>query len=320
MTRVFPRVGTALIERGRVLTRTGAVIGPDDRLIADVSSTFMAGNPAAHPIFLTAKLPRVTKIEETVAVLTTYRSNIYYHWLLDTLPRLQLLEESGFSYERIVVPGQTRFQKESLELLGLDSHRLITDANLHLEAAALAIPSLPAVSGNQPRWACDFLRKSFLKHLPRDVPARRRIYVSRQKGGTRHLVNEPDLLPMLEKRGFERVFLEERPFLEQVRLFNEAEIVVSTHGSGLANLVFCRPGTAVVELFSPNYMNVMYWALSDRVGLTYYFLKGEGDVSRERGRRVHEDLLIDVLKVAKLLDQVEQSLPLALLPAASALG
>jgi len=177
-----------------------------------------------------------------------------------------------------------------------------------LEAEALVVPTLPCVSGNPPRRACDFLRKSFLKYLPDEVPERRRIYVSRRQCGTGRLVNEAELLALLEKRGFECVVLEDLSFLDQVRLFDAAEIVMGTHGSGLANLVFCRPGTAVIELFSPNYINVMYWALSNQIGLAYYFVKGAGDVSRQRGRRVHEDVFVDVQQVALLLKRVEEDL------------
>lgn len=44
------------------------------------------------------------------------------------------------------------------------------------------------------------------------------------------------------------VELETMSFSDQVQLFAKARIVVGIHGAGLANIVFCRPGTVLVEV------------------------------------------------------------------------
>jgi hypothetical protein len=45
---------------------------------------------------------------------------------------------------------------------------------------------------------------------------------------------------------------------------------IAPHGAGLANLMFCRPGTRILQLYSPNYVNPMFWYMSNQVGLNYY--------------------------------------------------
>ena len=35
---------------------------------------------------------------------------------------------------------------------------------------------------------------------------------------------------------------------DQVKIFNNAEIIVGLHGAGFANLCFCKPGTKIIEL------------------------------------------------------------------------
>jgi hypothetical protein len=88
-----------------------------------------------------------------------------------------------------------------------------------------------------------------------------------------------------------------------VQLFRDAEFVVSPHGAGLTNLVFCRQGSSIIELFSPNYVNVIYWSLANQVGLNYGYLRGLGGTDlAKRGRRVHEDITVDISQLKTLLD------------------
>jgi capsular polysaccharide biosynthesis protein len=280
MSRVLPAAGIATISHGRVLTNTGQVIAPGDCLIGDVSEGSLGGDPRANQVFLRLKLPKVTRIEGTVAVLMTYYGHSYFHWIFDTLPRLRLLQDSGLSWDKIVVTRRTRFHRESLDLLGLSGDRVISDPRLHIEAATLAAPTFPGLSGNPPRWVCDFLRESFLNKLPERRAAQRKIYISRRKEGTRNIVDEGSLLEVLLRQGFEIVYPEEMSFLEQVSLFANARVIVSPHGAGLSNIVFCQEGTRVLEFFSPHYVNVCYWALANQLKLQYHYVLGEPTQNR----------------------------------------
>lgn len=44
------------------------------------------------------------------------------------------------------------------------------------------------------------------------------------------------------------VVLENMPLLDQIALFYGASCVVAQHGAGLSNILFCRPGTKVIEI------------------------------------------------------------------------
>jgi capsular polysaccharide biosynthesis protein len=308
MHRSSPAAGVAVIEGGRVLTATGTVIAPEDELLCDVSDAALHENPLTHPVFLSLKLPRVTAVDGTVAVLATYGGGIYHHWLMDVLPRLHLLERSGLAYDKIVVSPAAAYQRRSMELLGIDAARLVTAADEHIEARRLVVPSLPGAITHPPVWACQFIRDTFLPHAARDATPPR-LFVSRGRTGTRRILNEDEVAAMLRPYGFERVVLEELPFERQVRLFSRAEIVVSAHGSGLTNLVFCRPGTSVIEILSPNYVNTTYWGLSEKLGLVYYYLLGENKEGRALPRgRIHEDLRVSVAELRQLVDGLARRL------------
>jgi capsular polysaccharide biosynthesis protein len=98
------------------------------------------------------------------------------------------------------------------------------------------------------------------------------------------VLGEEALRAELEARGFVTVRLEECERAEQIAIFQEAKEVVAPHGAGLANLVFCAPGTRVVELFARDYVNPCDWRLAALGGLDYRAVvaAGAGEPREER--------------------------------------
>ena len=205
------------------------------------------------------KLPDITKVDKTVASLTTIYQSNYYHWLFDVLPRLHLLEKAGIQPDLYFVENSSKFQTESLGLLGIGKEKIINaNDKKFIKAKNLFVPSIPGLAGVVPEWAGNFLRENLINAV-NDTDSTEgdcnRIYISREKAKHRRVVNENELISVLENYNFEVVHLEEMSFSEQIRLFNSAECVVSPHGAGLANTVFCKENAKVLELFSPNYVN-----------------------------------------------------------------
>jgi hypothetical protein len=305
LSREMPSAGVAVVQDGRVLTSMGAVITPDHCLINDVSHTGAGDNPYAHPLFSVARLPEVTYVKDRVAIITMYAGNLpgrpyYGHWLWDMLPRLHLLEKSGIPWDKVVVPQITRYQRESLKLLGVES--VISDQELNLQARELVVPSLSGFPiGNYATWACQWLRDRFLPLTPPQSPSQpRRLYLSRAKAATRRILNEDEFLSAIVPFGFERVFLEDYSFLDGVRLLRDAEAVVSPHGSNITNIVFCRPGTPVIEVFSPKYLAACHYSMACQVGVNYGYITGEGSVSNAP-RRLSDNMIVNPDHVLQLL-------------------
>ncbi|MBC9785448.1 glycosyltransferase family 61 protein [Heliobacterium chlorum] len=274
-----PETFVALIPKGRVCGSNGFIITPDNKLIYDLSNWF--NTPVeAHPILLQTQLPPNKHLEGSIAVLATAGWWNYYHWMFDALPRYEVLRRSGFRADKYIVSYcNLPFQTETLKILGIPREDMIVARDeFQLQADELIVPSFPSCLRKIPKWSCQFLRDLFLPHL--DMNQRKkdlRIYVSRAKASFRKLENESLLEERLSSLGFETVYLETLPLLEQVSLFANADIVIAPHGAGLTNLVFCRPGTKVVELMGPKYINNVFWALSNQVDLDYTYLIGEGE-------------------------------------------
>lgn len=281
-----PETFTLVIPRGRTAGSDGAVISPDDRILMDVSRDFSGTNRLLKRI----SLPRCRRLPGRTAVLATPGGGALFHWMTDALPRLAILEHTlpgGLdSIDHFVVNRGIPAVVESLTAAGISPQRMITaDEHTHLLADELAVPSRPGISGNPPRWACDFLRKQFLPSVTKKT-SHARIYISRSGARYRRVVNEAELFAPLAEHGFHTVRLESLSLAEQIDLFASAECVVAPHGAGLTNLLWCCPGTRVLELFSPNYVNVCFWALANQLGLDYTCLTGTGEPP-PKGRDPH---------------------------------
>jgi hypothetical protein len=312
LSREFPSAGVGVIPGGRVMTSMGAVITPDHYLINDVSHTGAGPNPYSHPLFSTPRLPEVTRVKGRVALITMYAGNlpgrVYYgHWLWDMLPRLHLLEKSGIPWDKLVVPQIARYQRESLKLVGMEKS-VISDQDLNLEAEELVVPSLAGFPvGNYSAWACQWLRDRFLPLTPPPSSSQpRRLFLSRAKAATRRILNEDEFMSALSPLGFERVFLEDYSFLDGVRLLRDAEAVISPHGSNITNIVFCREGTPVIEIFSPQWVAACHYSMACQAGLNYGYITGEGSMSKAP-RRLSENIVVNPAHVTALLGKMMKS-------------
>ncbi|NET72810.1 MAG: DUF563 domain-containing protein, partial [Sphaerospermopsis sp. SIO1G2] len=267
-----------------------AIMTEESHFIGDLSPYFpiLSPNhpdqhPSQHPILSKQKLPPLDFIDGKVAILVGLTNHVYFHWMLDVLPRWELLRISNYDFTDIdyfVVENKLPFQQETLAKLQIPEHKQINISDIqHLQATELIVPSFPGCVAWMPKWTYKFLQRQFLnqeilENSDSQKP-QRRIYITRKLAHSRRVINENEITNLLKRYGFETVILESMTVAEQALLFSQAEIIISPHGSGLTNLVFCQPNTKVIELFSPNYVYHCFWWISNLVGLDYYYLLGK---------------------------------------------
>jgi tetratricopeptide (TPR) repeat protein len=287
----LPATFVAIIPDGRYWLNKNqdqsAVITSDHKFLADLSPDFPVlspGHPDKHPskhaILSLDKLPPIQKIDGTVAVLAGLLNDIYFHWMFDILPRIELLQQSGIDLtgiDKFLVSKHLPYQKETLQALGIAETKILETENYpHIQATRLIVPSFPGTIAWMSKKACDFLRSTFLDEKAIAASEKiDRLYISRNHSGNRRIINEDELIGLLTNFGFKSVTLESMSVTEQAALLANAKVIVSTHGSGLTNTVFCNLGTKVIEIFSPNYVYPCYWLISNLIGLEYYYLLGE---------------------------------------------
>ena len=271
-------VWVAQIPRGRILGGNIAVMTPEGVVLEDVSIDWGA-NQGNHRVMRQLWLPRKKRISGQVAVLASTGSANYYHWLFDVLPRLEILRKAGFlqnpNLSFILERPLNTFQRESLRYYGFSLPRVFFLEDFpHMECEEMILPSLPGRIGDVPPWVCDFLRGPQVGLSP-TTNKKNMYFITRRKTTSRNLLNEQLLLDSLASLGVQAVEPQDLPFPEQVGLFANADVVIGTHGAGLANIVFCKPNSQVVELIPSEYRNKCYWALAANIPLRYAYIIGE---------------------------------------------
>lgn len=232
---------------GRIAGNDGAVISPANELVADVSGVHFRSGDILDPL-TAGQLARPTDLDHPVALLSCWRSDNYYHWLIDALPRLRHLEGSMTPDTKIYVPARKRYQRQSIAALGFRSEQIIAAKySTHVASPRVMAASRRTQSCSQAD--CDYLHQRFTQGL--SCQPSQRIFLSRRRRGIRSLVNEREIYSLLKPLGFRRVLLEDLAFDQQVKLFHSAEAIVAPHGAGLANLVFAQSGAQVLEITTP---------------------------------------------------------------------
>lgn len=248
-----------------------AIVTSDDQLVPFGGSSYRQ----EHAGLLRKGV--VSRSLEKVTWITTHSTRNHYMWLYTHLPRLILAEQQGLQ-DQILFPEESLLsavKKSTLVRLGYQSPQFM---RLDDEVIHVGQLSLMEIDSFDP-WSLNQLRE----RLVGDVAelTRTRLYISREKCHYRKLKNETEVWPELENLGFEKVFLEDLTLEQQIRKLQSAEIVLGVHGAGFANVLFCQPGTQIIEIQDPEDPNPHFYALAVLLGLRYSLIHGDVESGEE---------------------------------------
>jgi hypothetical protein len=205
----------------------------------------------------------VEEIDQPALLLSTPGYQEYFHWHADVLPLISCLDSMAHGKSQIVLcaRGESTWQQESLQLLRqrFPQH----EYRLYGELKTLRVRDLLYSSGLAGRGA--FLSTdlvSFYEALiapctnttvPDGIGGR--IYLSRRGQPRRTMSNEEQIEALVRSRGFRVIDPAQYSYQQQIALFRQANTIISPHGAGLTNLLFCASGVKVIELFGDSYIN-----------------------------------------------------------------
>ncbi|MGH3321851.1 MAG: glycosyltransferase family 61 protein [Streptosporangiaceae bacterium] len=280
----------------------GAAITEDGCLVVDLTRAW-GRSLEDHPIWELKHPPPAVHVRGTAAVVAARGADYNFsHFLADTLPRIQLVRDSGVCVDTWLVSSVKHgWQREALALAGIPAGDVVAlDATPLVRASALLVPTRTGFAPRTAPWARRRLR-AFL--LPRPVPpGGRRLLISRASAARRRLANEDRLASALQPLGFEHVAIERLHVRDQIKLIASSEAIVAPHGAALAHLLHAPPGGLIVEITHPGAVHPEYWGLAALSGWTYKLILGEATATHlSTSPTVDSDLLADIDEVLATL-------------------
>ena len=230
-----------------------------------------------------------------VSLLTDYALN-YAHWLMDSLPKLALLDSLSSNLNFIIPDNSPRYIIDSLKLLGIQEEKIFEIKEKSIVVEKLILCHAAQTNGRPSKTHLFNIRNRLLSSVADNKSNRftsSRIYVSRSNSA-RKIVNEAEILPILKDYNFEVILCEDMSFAEQIKVFSGAEVVLGSHGAGIYNQIFCNPGAIIIEIYNKQYWHHSSRIISSLMGHSHWHIFGD-NVSKDW------QTWVDPLKLKKIL-------------------
>lgn len=264
------------------------------RRVGDALAKSMAAN-GVRETSDAVRSDRTSKFHETIeraAVIASPWAN-YYHWTMECLIRIRLLEEYAAAVGEappVLIPeSMPSWMRESLDLIDYSGQLVPWDGSI-TAVETLLVPTYPDPIPSECRWLRDRMRST--TGASDRSGSSERIYVSREDATVRDVRNKDRLQMTLDRYGFDTYVLSELTVAKQVQLFSDADIIVGPHGAGLTNSLYADDVT-VVELLGEQKRGA-FFRLSRILGHEYIPVDCE---------QVGLDLQVDCDQLVEVLDR-----------------
>ena len=239
-----------------------------------------------------------------------YSAENPWHIWIDIVSKFRLIEKrwsTNFEKYVFILSNQSDYFDKICKQFFPDLNYLVMPKNETWRFHHLIVPSMSnhldgILTPHMPLW---------IKHLSNlvkkaNTKPRRKIIITRKNAQNRNIQNHEQMLMAL--KGWETIDLDKLNIIDQVQTFAEATHIVSPHGAGLTNLLWCEPGTKVIELTHKAFFEKkVYPTLSHHLGLQHSVLLCDtvaipGPKPKNKKQKDMVDLKIDIPDLIKILD------------------
>ena len=287
----------------------------DNQLISEGSMQQISGKlvKAEKNEVLKSGTPKfLKKVKGRVFNLTQGASgyNNYAHWLFDILPKIKILSQvySLKKIDHFYFSKLNDFQKETFKILKLNQIKII-DSKLykHCLIDDLIFCTHPnyfkgtfsSAQNNIPKWIIDYLRKILLPTANEKINRYKKIYIDRSDSQYNHckIINDMEIQKYLKNLGFKVIKLSKHSLKKQISIFKNCNYVIGPHGAGMANLVFCKKKTKVLEIKNIGHPNRVYQKISEFNKLEHRYIMLKKIKNNKKG-----DMFLSIKKLQNYLN------------------
>lgn len=244
----------------------------------------------------------------------------WYHFLLDTLPRLEAFKNLPMNIPLLIRSDLPKTAKNLLlkittrPLIEIPPDSRVSVETLYYVAARSSVFDSKPIAGDFrvefPVYTLTVLRKRIFQAYQKEfeLPTNDTFYVTRSST-TRNILNWNSLKDVMNKYQISEESLDAK-FLDcQVQRFYCSDTVITPGGAVLANMLFMRPGKRVLVLQARRNRSLRLWEkLSKTLGIDYWEITG---VASYHGfnllRRLHTNFRISPLKLRRTLSKLNIS-------------
>ena len=207
--------------------------------------------------------------------------NNYFHFIFDIIPKIYLLTAKKkldkINYFYLTSPK--KWQIKILKTLGIKENNILSSKIYnHIFADEIYAVDHPWYESGFvqynlnkiPDWIVNYNRKIFLGNKNKKFT--RRIFLDRSNSKYNHcqIENIGELTKIIKKNKIKTCKPELLSFKNQINLFNSSSIIIGAHGAAFTNIIFCNPGTKVIEIMPSDHPNQKCKRISKILNLRYY--------------------------------------------------
>jgi len=261
------------------------VVWPHYSVVATKNKSLVKDSAYSHHRFKyfvendNLKKYRIIKENEPCTAIEIGHWSNYYHWFVDSVPRLYALHHPEIQRLKSI----KLYLSDNISSDYVDIIKKLIPSNVEIiykshnsRILAKSYIHLPYLTtdwaGHLPKDYIEFYRWSIYSLYdlsPKTFKRNNNIFITRKNADCRKIINEEELYPMLQKKGFSVHQLEKMKLKDQIALFVDANAIIGQHGAGLTNMLYSENAT-VIELFSTNYPGLYHYRLlASSLGHTY---------------------------------------------------
>ena len=222
----------------------------------------------------------------------------FYHWLHEIYARIIRIQKKYDleKFDFIIMPALNhKYQKEALDLLKLDSRKIISDDVFYRCTGNLVTANIDSiVSGID-------LRNFFNSKKKEQVKKSKKYFLDRGANSgyqKRELINFNKFREKYKESGFEFIKPEKVSFEKQINLFLSAKGVVGVTGSAFSLSTLMNNNSKVVEIFPKSFVDPAISNICAPANLKYGFYiedsyrpKNENNWTRDFNSKINADLI-----------------------------
>lgn len=200
----------------------------------------------------------------------------YFHWFGDVLQKYYSLEGK---VSKIILPytySKIDFITESARFLNIDL--IFINKSAIIKCKNLIIIPTSFVSGNFYDGTMNTIQSKFSKTTKPKNRTSKILYLSRKLTNRRKVTNDKEIGDFVKQIGGDVLMLEKIPWKKQLEYFRNCKFLISPHGAGLTNMLFCCGNVKIVEFRHHNSQSQnMYFSMASALKLDYYYINCQGD-------------------------------------------